>query len=269
MERIQQGDQYAIPLVLKYGGRTVVPSNDNSSMIGKYPVDTVKVEIGGIIKTSGNDAELKYMDGKWLFYMKENESRYLDSVVPWQFCVSKGSSVHYSPVYTLEVKKSLLDLIGFVSLEQKENVADNWEPGRRSGSTGAIGSSAGRVVIDENNYTCYGIRTATYLSQDIQYIQTNNSCYPFLFAYDNNTYIGYWNGTSFIQNLYYIVSETGQTINVANIKKLYPEYQYRVIIMDTTRTDAAFTSEDIPTVLTNYAEYVFPTNETNSSTILF
>lgn len=116
MERIQQGDQYAIPLVLKYGGRTVVP-NDGINTIGKkYPVDTVKVDIGGIIKTSGNDTELKYMDGKWLFYMKENESRYLDSVVPWQFCVSKGSSVHYSPVYTLEVKKSLMPLMGYNSL---------------------------------------------------------------------------------------------------------------------------------------------------------
>ena len=261
MERIQQGDQYAIPLVLKYGGRTVVPSNDSSSIIGKYPVDTVKVDIGGVVKTSGNDAELKYMDGKWLFYMKENESRYLDSVVPWQFCVSKGSSVHYSPVYTLEVKKSLVDLIGFTSLQQKENVANDWEPGRRGGDTGAIGSSSRKVIINGiDKGVCYGIRTKTYLSQDIQYIQTNNSCYLFLFAYDNSTYIGYWDGTSFVKRTTYSISGTGQTMNIANIKKLYPEYQYHVIIMDTTKTDAAFTTDDIPTVLANYAEYVFPTN---------
>lgn len=152
--------------------------------------------------------------------------------------------------------KSINDNITLLmSLSAKSATASEWQQNKYNGKSGAQGSSANNLSINGGTaISCYGIRTVinTYLSSDIQYIQTSNNCYPILFAYNNGTYVGFWNGSTFVKQDDYVISGTVQSINVANFRKLYPTYDYRVVIMDTTATSAA---PEVTNVLANYVEY--------------
>ena len=108
--KIQQGDQFAIPFILKCGGRLVVPSSYQPDQNQYYHADEVKIEVGTVVKSSDDESELKFENNKWLYYISETESVRMEGTVPWQFCIIRDNNIYYSSVYTLNVLPSLNDL---------------------------------------------------------------------------------------------------------------------------------------------------------------
>ncbi len=109
-DKIQQGDQFAIPFILKFGGRLVVPQSYMSEKQEYYHATEVKIALGTVVKSSSQETDLRFDGNKWLFFITRTESAQMNGVTPWQFCVIQGTNKYYSSVYSLNVLSSLPEL---------------------------------------------------------------------------------------------------------------------------------------------------------------
>lgn len=97
--KIQRGDQYSIPIELKFDGQILTPAD----------CDDVRIQIG--------DKMLQYSDGElvydavaqvWMFPLTEEETRTMKGLLKFQQAVKIGTSLYYSDVTTIDIKDSII-----------------------------------------------------------------------------------------------------------------------------------------------------------------
>lgn len=95
---IQQGDQYAIEIVVKNGETVVTPET----------CDDMRIRLGGFIRSYGR-GELSCEDGVWRFPMTQEMSlSFRGGMTSLQAQFKDGSEVRGTPVYPVEVDLSVL-----------------------------------------------------------------------------------------------------------------------------------------------------------------
>lgn len=104
-DRIQRGDNYAIPFILSWGGSPITEADFEEG--GKY--SALYIQFGPYVKKYEDG--ITYNNGKWLFPISAEETKSLDPIVMWQFCIHKGGDISYSLVYSVDVKNSLPELL--------------------------------------------------------------------------------------------------------------------------------------------------------------
>ena len=96
---------------------------------------------------------------------------------------------------------------------------------------GAINSSSGG-----NSLSTTRIRTIGYIAKGIKEISVAIGYRYMLFAYSNGTYLGTWNGSTFVQSGNWITDATKLTE--------LPDYDYRVVLADVN--DGSITTSSAP-----------------------
>lgn len=97
---IQQGDEYALPIVIKMNDASVSPSD----------IDDLRIQVGEYLK-SYVDGELTYDDEleQWLFPMTEEMTRtFTDELTLVQVAVKIGNRKINSVVKKINVYKSII-----------------------------------------------------------------------------------------------------------------------------------------------------------------
>lgn len=97
MSTIYQADQYYIPFLVEQDGKVITPDD----------VDGIRISLGGIIK-SYPDGDLLFVDDEWLFKLEAKNSQMMIGEIPCQIEVKKGTDRQHSPVFSVDVKKSVL-----------------------------------------------------------------------------------------------------------------------------------------------------------------
>lgn len=132
---------------------------------------------------------------------------------------------YYNSIYTGEEIDRRLGLAGEVAnaVIFDANVTDLWAVGAISSSNGTNSSSTTRL------------RTTDYLGKGVQSIAVDTGYKYMIFGYDNGTYKGTWNGTSFVKSGNWRTTETDLTA--------LPAYDFRLVMAysgdGTITTDAA------------------------------
>ncbi len=98
MNIIYQADQYYIPFRVEQDGKAVAPAD----------VDGVRIALGGVIQ-SWPEGDLSF-DGKenWMFRLTAEDSQRMAGSVSCQVEVKKGTERQHSPVFFVDVQKSVL-----------------------------------------------------------------------------------------------------------------------------------------------------------------
>lgn len=95
---IYQADQYFISFRVEQDGKVIAPED----------VDGVRIALGGIIQ-SYPDGELTYDKSEnWLFWLNADDTKDMVENVPCQVELKKGQNRQHSPVFYVEVQKSVL-----------------------------------------------------------------------------------------------------------------------------------------------------------------
>ena len=132
---------------------------------------------------------------------------------------------YYNSIYTGEEIDRRLGLAGEVAeaVIFDANASSLWAVGAISSSSGANSTSTTRL------------RTTGYLGAGVQRISIDTGYKYILFGYDNGTYKGTWNGTSFVKSGNWRTTETDLTA--------LPAYDFRLVMAvsgdGTITTDAA------------------------------
>lgn len=96
---IQKGDQYSIPLALKFNGEDVTPQT----------VDDVRVQIGGILLAYVGGSLTYDSESKvWFFPLTEEQTRDMPPVVCFQCAVKQGHDLYYSDISYIPFGDSII-----------------------------------------------------------------------------------------------------------------------------------------------------------------
>lgn len=148
---------------------------------------------------------------------------------------------------------------------EQQFTSDDFVKGIINTSTGSVnGNSTIRVNVDGTNKLLYGMVFAVngsgeILPTTITSVSSNDTAYIFVVAYDkddttNTGYIGYYDGSEFTKPLG-VVADT-QYIDLAALSAEYPDYRFKLVVVDTSTTDPL----NIPTVAAK-ASYTEPTSQ--------
>lgn len=98
MSTIYQADQYYIPFRIEQAEKVIRPTD----------VDGVRIAIGGVIQ-AWPDGELLFDGGEnWMFLLQSGKSQHMSGNVPCQVELKKGEYRQHSPVFNVNVEKSIL-----------------------------------------------------------------------------------------------------------------------------------------------------------------
>lgn len=166
----------------------------------------------------------------------------------------------YSAVNLLEVnianlKQAIIEGRVATSTGGEHDFTSNYfRKGIINTSTGNInGNSTIRVNVNGTNKTLYGMAYSTNgvdiipLPTTITSVSSTGTAYIFVAAYDKNDteytgYIGYYTGSGF-EKPTGVVADT-QYIDLTALSASYPDYRFKLMVVDTSTTDPL----DIPTV---------------------
>lgn len=99
--RIQQGDQYAIPVSIKSGNEVITPENCSDVRV---KIDDVMISYeGGTGQLSYNDR-----DKTWCFPLTEDISFGYDNSIQIQVGVKFDDDFVYSPVQRIDIGRSII-----------------------------------------------------------------------------------------------------------------------------------------------------------------
>lgn len=95
---IQQGDQYAIEVIVKLGDTVISPQN----------CDDMKIKLGNFLKEYSK-GELLFSNGIWYFPMTQEMSlSFRGGMTTLQAQVKSGEEIHGTPVYPVTVDTSMI-----------------------------------------------------------------------------------------------------------------------------------------------------------------
>lgn len=99
MAGIRQGEQYAIPFVLRYGGEFVTPQN----------VDDVRIQVQTKLREySKGELEFDSTLNAWLFPLTEEQSMTFRGFVPYQVGIKIGHDIYMSETCTVSIGPSII-----------------------------------------------------------------------------------------------------------------------------------------------------------------
>lgn len=99
MSGIRQGEQYAIPFVLRYGGEFVTPEN----------VDDVRIQVQTKLREYSK-GELQYSSAlnAWLFPLTEEQSMTFKGFIQYQVGIKLGHDIFKSETCSVSIGTSLI-----------------------------------------------------------------------------------------------------------------------------------------------------------------